>query len=42
MNCTLKVGVRTKNYRLEFALVEGALGPMITIATITELSNHYK
>ena len=29
-------------YRLEFALDEGGAEPMITIAIITELSNHYK
>lgn len=29
-------------YRLEFSLNEEGTEPMITIATITELSNHYK
>lgn len=29
-------------YRLEFALSEEGADPVITIATITELSNHYK
>lgn len=29
-------------YRLEFALREEGTEPVITVATITELSNHYK
>lgn len=35
--------IRVDNqYRLEFALNEEGTEPKITIATITELSNHYK